>query len=67
MTTGYCMKCRKKVEIKNPRVKKNKRDIRVAEGTCSKCGTKVYRIIGKWPFFGLWIDKIGYGYFRFFL
>jgi len=47
MPTGYCMKCRKKVEMKNPKNKKNKRGMRVAQGTCPKCGTGVYRILGK--------------------
>lgn len=47
MTTGYCVKCRKKVEMKNPKTKKNKRNMRVAQGTCPKCGTGVYRILGK--------------------
>jgi len=44
---AYCVKCRKKVEIKNPKQKRNKRGMKVAQGTCPKCGTKVYRILGK--------------------
>jgi len=38
------MKCRGKVEIKNPKaiVMKNKRP--ATSGTCPKCGTKVFRI-----------------------
>lgn len=47
MPTGYCMKCRKKVEIKNPKEGRNKRGMRVAQGKCPKCGTGVYRILGK--------------------
>jgi DNA-directed RNA polymerase subunit RPC12/RpoP len=41
---AYCMKCRRKVEIKNPRaiIMKNKR--RATQGVCPKCGTKVFRI-----------------------
>ena len=41
---AYCMKCRKKVEIKNPKAitMKNKRP--ATRGVCPKCGTKVVRI-----------------------
>jgi len=44
VATAYCMKCRKKVEIKNARqiTLKNKRP--AVQGVCSVCGTKVYRI-----------------------
>ena len=44
MTQAYCMKCRKKVEIKNPAkvTLKNKRP--ATKGTCPTCGTKVFRI-----------------------
>jgi len=41
---AYCMKCRKKVDIKNPQAVtlKNKRP--ATQGTCPGCGTKVFRI-----------------------
>ena len=41
---AYCMKCRKKVEIRNPRsiIMKNKRP--ATQGVCPNCNTKVYRI-----------------------
>ena len=41
---GYCVECRKKVEIQNPRrvTLKNKR--RAVQDVCPKCGTKVFRI-----------------------
>jgi DNA-directed RNA polymerase subunit RPC12/RpoP len=41
---AYCMKCKKKVEIKNPRAiaMKNKRP--ATQGVCPSCGTKVFRI-----------------------
>jgi len=41
---AYCVKWRKKVEIKNPeRVElKNKRP--ATKGVCPNCGTKVFRI-----------------------
>jgi len=44
MSQAYCMKCRSKVEIKNPQkiTMKNKRP--ATRGTCPKCGTKVFRI-----------------------
>ena len=41
---AYCVKCRKKVEVKNPKpiVMKNKRP--ATQGECPNCGTKVFRI-----------------------
>ena len=44
---AFCVKCRKKVVIKNPRqvTLKNKR--KAITGTCPVCGTKVYRFIGR--------------------
>ena len=41
---AYCMKCRKKVEIKNPQqiTMKNKKP--ATRGVCPGCGTKVFRI-----------------------
>jgi DNA-directed RNA polymerase subunit RPC12/RpoP len=41
---AYCMKCRKKVEMKNPKAVtlKNKRP--ATQGSCPNCGTKVFRI-----------------------
>ena len=44
MPQAYCMKCRKKVEIRNPNrvILKNKRP--ATRGTCPVCGTKVFRI-----------------------
>ncbi len=41
---AYCVKCREKVEIKDPQevIMKNKRP--AVKGNCSKCGTKVFRI-----------------------
>jgi len=41
---AYCMKCRAKREIKNPKsiVMKNGRP--ATQGECPVCGTKVYRI-----------------------
>jgi len=43
---GYCLKCKKKVLIKNPRkvVVKNHPFIK---GECPICGTTVWRVISK--------------------
>jgi NAD-dependent SIR2 family protein deacetylase len=41
---AYCMKCRKKVEISNPKVIKMKNGRPATQGTCPKCKTKVFRI-----------------------
>ena len=39
MTEAYCVKCKKKVEIKNPKqiTMKNKR--KATKGECPNCGT----------------------------
>jgi hypothetical protein len=44
MAQAYCMKCRTKREIKNPKavVLKNKRP--ATQGVCPVCGTKLFRI-----------------------
>ena len=44
MPQAYCMKCRKKVEIKDAKqtTLKNKRP--AVQGSCPTCGTKVFRI-----------------------
>jgi len=41
---AYCVKCRKKREMKNPRsiVMKNKRP--ATQGVCPVCGTKMFKI-----------------------
>jgi len=44
MATAYCMKCRKKVEIRNPRQITLKNGRPATQGVCSVCGTKVFRI-----------------------
>jgi len=44
MATAYCMKCRKKVEIKNPRQITLKNGRTAVRGVCSVCGTKVFRV-----------------------
>ena len=41
---AYCFKCRAKREIKNPQSATLKNGRPATQGTCSTCGTKVYRI-----------------------
>jgi len=41
---AYCMKCRKKVDIKNPKAIKMKNGRPATQGECPSCGTKVFRI-----------------------
>jgi hypothetical protein len=42
-----CMKCRKQVEIVNPKKVTMKNGMKAVKGHCGKCGTKVFRIVGK--------------------
>jgi len=44
MSIAYCMKCRKKVEIKNPEQVTLKNGRPATQGVCSLCGTKVFRM-----------------------
>ncbi|MBQ6520165.1 MAG: hypothetical protein IJI14_15735 [Anaerolineaceae bacterium] len=41
---AYCVKCKAKVEVKDPKPGFNKRGSAVVTGVCPNCGTKVYRI-----------------------
>jgi len=47
MTQGYCVKCKQKVEMKDPKETKTKRGTRMAKGKCPKCGTTVCCMLGK--------------------
>ncbi|MFH1399326.1 MAG: DUF5679 domain-containing protein [Candidatus Woesearchaeota archaeon] len=47
MVEGRCMKCRKQVQMQNPVESVTKNGMKVAKGTCAKCGTKVARMLGK--------------------
>jgi len=47
MTEGYCVKCRKKVQIKDGKEVENKRGMMMMKGKCPDCGTTVCRIMGK--------------------
>ncbi|MFC1789762.1 DUF5679 domain-containing protein [Patescibacteria group bacterium] len=50
-TIGYCVKCKAKQEIQgeNEVAMKGKGGVerRAMTGTCPKCGTKMFRILGK--------------------
>jgi len=43
MTEGYCVKCKKKVEIENPVEGKTKKGGVIYRGKCPNCGTTVCR------------------------
>jgi len=44
MVEAYCVKCRDKREIKNPKKTKLKNGRPAVKGTCPECGTNVFRI-----------------------
>lgn len=41
---AYCIKCRNKVEMKNPQRISLKNGRPATQGTCPRCGQKVFRI-----------------------
>ena len=41
---AYCVKCRKKVDIKNPKAIAMKNGRPATQGECPGCGSKVFRI-----------------------
>ena len=45
-TMAYCVKCKAKREIKNPKKVTMKNGRKAISGTCPKCGTKLFRIGG---------------------
>jgi len=42
MVMGFCVKCRKKVELSNPQEVTLKNGRKAMKGTCPICGTPVY-------------------------
>ncbi|MCU0853098.1 MAG: DUF5679 domain-containing protein [Thermoplasmata archaeon] len=44
LTKAYCVKCKKSVEMKDPKKVKLKNGKPATKGACPKCGTKVFRI-----------------------
>jgi DNA-directed RNA polymerase subunit RPC12/RpoP len=47
MPEGRCMKCKKQVDIKNPKESVTKNKMSIVKGQCPACGTNVSRILGK--------------------
>jgi DNA-directed RNA polymerase subunit RPC12/RpoP len=47
MAEGRCMKCKKQVEIKEPKEITMKSGMKAIQGKCPDCDTKVFRITGK--------------------
>ena len=45
-TEGYCVKCKKKVTMKDPKESLTKRGTKIAKGKCPDCGTTVCRMGG---------------------
>lgn len=43
---GYCMKCKKKMEMKSEVKSKTKKGTPMTKGICEKCGCKMCRIGG---------------------
>ena len=44
--TAYCVKCKKKQKMKDPKAVTMKNGRKAKKGTCPKCGTKMFRIGG---------------------
>ena len=47
MVEGRCMKCKKQVEMKDPKETATSRGVKMFKGKCPECGTTVCRIAGK--------------------
>lgn len=41
MATGYCVKCKEKIEIKNPKKTQTAKGKDMLKGSCPACGTTV--------------------------
>jgi len=44
---AYCVKCRTKREMKDPKAITMKNERSAVQGVCPSCGTKMFRILGK--------------------
>lgn len=44
-TTGYCVRCKAKRTMENPKKATAKNGRKMMKGTCPKCGTKMNRFI----------------------
>ena len=47
MAEGYCVKCKEKREMVDPEEVIMKNNMKAMKGTCSKGGTKIFKIVGK--------------------
>ena len=47
MADARCMKCKKQVEVKDPKDVVMKNGMKAISGVCPACGTKVFKIVGK--------------------
>ena len=46
MTQGYCVKCKKMTDMKDPKESLTKKGTKIAKGKCPTCGTTVCRMGG---------------------
>ena len=46
VTQGYCVKCKAKVDIKDPVESATAKGVKIAKGKCPKCGITVCRMGG---------------------
>lgn len=47
MTAGYCVKCKKKQEMKDTSEGKTKKGVLMVRGSCPVCNTKMCKIGGR--------------------
>ena len=47
MPNGRCMHCKKQRDMKDAKEVVMKNGMKAAKGTCVKCGTKMFKILGK--------------------
>ena len=47
MVVGFCVKCRRKVELVNPEEVTLKNGRKAIRGKCPNCGTTVYVFVGR--------------------
>jgi DNA-directed RNA polymerase subunit RPC12/RpoP len=47
MAEARCMKCKKQVEVKDPKDVVMKNGMKAISGFCSDCSAKVFKIVGK--------------------
>lgn len=44
---GHCMRCRKQMKMTNCSTKEIKKNTWAINGKCEKCGTNMFKIVGK--------------------